>query len=280
MAPTFNDSLKGGVKFDRPPDPAFPPLSFARVGALPAGFPRRGFRTVGLAQKQARAGSCLPHGYAAAVEAWAREHAHAQFEASIMDWYFGGRWLEGTGQEAIDGGTFPSKGRAWADEYGLLSSARAPYVDSEVTTWRPKPEWAADRALLRTKFEPIPVDRDPILYALGVEQMCVPWCHGATAGIDQVDRTTGAELYVPNGQQWGHCRLLCAWDLDRPMPDGMGAFGSLNWWGRTGAPWGIAHPTQPASWPDGFSWISFASFFKPGFVMDVARITVPPKIKS
>lgn len=279
MPPTF-DHLKGGVKFDRPTDPAFPPLAFARVGALPAAFPRKGFRVVGSPQKQRRAGSCLPHGYSAAVEAWAKEHRHADFQVSIMDWYFGGRYLEGNGAETVDGGTYPTKGRAWSDQYGLLSAARAPYDDSQVTLWRPKPEWAADRRTLRAGFDPIPVERDSILYALGMEEMCVPWCHRATGGIDQVG-ADGNEVYIANGQQWGHCRLLCAWDMDRPMPDGTGAFGSLNWWGLdpshgiTGR-WGIAHPTQP-EWADGFSWISFNSFFK-GFVDDTARLVRVPMV--
>jgi hypothetical protein len=273
------DHLKGGVKFDQPPDPAFPPLAFSRAGSvLPPDFPRAGSRRLARPQKQKRAGSCVPHGKSYLIESYVLEFVLADFQVSIMDWYFGGRWIEGNGAETVDGGQFPSKARQWADEYGLLSATRAPYVDSQVTIWRPRPEWAADRIELRAKLEPIPVERDTILYALGVEKRVVSICHRATDGIDNIP-ANGNERYIPSSQRWGHCRDIDAWDLDRVFADGIGGVRLLNWWGDpdAGMPWGVGIPGT--EWRDGTSWMSFNSLLAPGFVDDADRLVVAPNVR-
>lgn len=271
--------LKGGVRFDQPTDPAFPPLAFARAGLVLPAIPDEGYLLLSDPQKQRRAGSCVPHGYGGCVESRAKLSG-IDFQVSIQDWYFGGRYLEGNGAERRDGGTYPSLARRWAREYGLLGADRAPYDDSTVTTWRPKAEWAADRRLLGCEFDPLPVSRDSLLYELAVNRGLVPVCHAGTKGIDNVG-ADGMERFVPldpNEKPWGHCRDLCGWNL-RLLPEQGGCGLVWNWWDGFGIPHPRAHlDNRFELHRDSFSWISFRDLVNRAFVQDAARLATPPRL--
>lgn len=275
------DKFFGGVLFDPPVDPAFPPVSFAYADVNTIGIPRKMFPLLGGPQFQKRAGSCLPHGYAACVESWAANQPEPiDLQISIMDWYFGARWL--AGDAGRDVGSYPTRGRQWSDQYGLLTAARAPYDDGAVNTWRPKSEWAADRLMLRSVFEPVPLMSDAFLAELA-KLGTLPVCHKVVGSINSVSRTTGYETFVDDGKNYGgHCRLLCGYDLDLQIPGYQAGAGLLfNWWEN----FGIAHPmassdSRFAEYHTSFSWVPLQTLENKSFFQDAARLAVPPKVAA
>ncbi len=267
--------LIGPEKFDSPVDDAFPPASYFGAAQFHAGLPRKMFPVLGGKAYQDDAGSCTAHGYSAPIEAWARKIG-ADFQVCRQDLYRGARWIEGNGAEKRDGGAFPSMVRRWLLEYGMVDESRKPYNAHEVTTWRPPAEWAADRALLTTKLDPIPLTADAVMAEIGSNGNIVAFCHKVTDAINRVNHTDGIEASDSGAVLGGHCRAVAGYDLE-----GHPATPLLlkNSWRR----YGIAHPlfstdTRFDDEPDSYSWMSIASFENAKFIMNVDRLAVMPRI--
>lgn len=259
--------LVGGALRD-PVDAAFPPVAFKYGDPLDS-LPRRAFTPLGTAQFQRRAGTCLPHAYAACVEAAVLP---SDLQVSIMDWYFGGRWLEHNGAEERDGGTYPSKGREWASRHGLVTAARAPYDDSAVKTWRPKAEWAADRALLACRFEPIPLTAEAILTEIA-NGGTVPVCHKVVDSIFDTSRVDGTERFIDGANLGGHCRLAMGYDLDESIDGERGVAYVWNWWEG----FGVRHPSQ-GHIHDSVSRMRLSHLVHPAFLQNADRLATPPEV--
>jgi len=264
---TDNRSLVGGALVD-PID-----LSIARPASLvvpifptepTTQMPTEGYLPIGRNQRQRHAGTCLAHTYGAAIEGDAVAVGAHGYEASIMDAYFGGRWIEGNGAEKRDGGIYPSKMISWFEDYGVLTDVRAPYDPNAVTTYRPDPRWAEERALSRATFIPIPTTTAAILAALE-QGRHVAFCHFVHDSIFNVSRTTGEEEIAPGAVLIGHARLLVGWR------DGW--LLAMNWWENFGVP----HPEHPDR--GGFSWIKADEIADPRFLYHAAVLAVPPPIE-
>ncbi len=268
--------LIGPEKFDPPEDPAFPPVSYATSGTWHAGLPRKTFLVLGGKQYQANAGACTMHGYPRVVEAWARRTG-ADFQVCRQDGYFGARYLEGNGAEKRDGGAYPSLVRRWFAEYGTVDESRKPYDANQVTTWRPPASWAADRALLSMRFDPLPLNADAVLFEVGSNQGAVAICHRVTDSINHVT-ADGIERFVDGPTLGGHCRAVVGYDLDMFGGQG-GALIANSWRG-----WGAPHPlfgtdSRFDDEPDSFSWMPLTSLADPKFIQNFDRLAVPPNIK-
>jgi hypothetical protein len=267
--------LVGGVKFDPPADPAFPPVAWLYAQPLTETQPRSKFLVLGGMQYQSSAGSCTAHGYSTVPESYAAGIG-ADLNLCRQDMYFGARWLEGNGAERIDGGAYPSKVREWLRDYGTVTESRQPYDPRIVTTWRPPAEWAADRHLLSMVFEPMPLQVGPLLHEIGVNELPIAFCHAVTSAIDRVG-PDGTE-HTDNGEVLGgHCRAVVGYDMDR----GGGAFLIRNSWKG----WGVRHPlaatdSRFAAQVDSFSWISFNEFVSPAFLQSADRLSLPPWIQA
>lgn len=262
-----NRSLVGGALVDpqdfsavRPAAVVAPIFPTAPTAAMPA----EGFLPIGRVQRQRHAGSCVAHTYAAAIESDAVEAGAFGYECSIMDAYFGGRWIEGNGAEKRDGGIYPSKMIEWFRDYGTLTDVRAPYNPDAVTTYRPDPAWAEERALSRATFIPIATTKDAILAALE-QGRAVAFCHFVHDSIFRVDRTTGREDVAPGAVLGGHARLIVGWR------DGWLLV--MNWWENFGVP----HPQHPDR--GGFSWIRADEIGDLRFLYHAAVLAIPPPIE-
>lgn len=260
--------LVGGVRIPRA-DPAFPPVAYSRpVGARP----KRAFAILSTPQHQAHASSCLPHAFIGALESEVKARTGADYQGSIQDCYFGARWL--VGDETQDRGSFPGTAAQWLREYGSVSSVRAPYDPNTVTTWRPKPEWAAERRLLTADMPPIPASIDQIL-AEPAEGRCVPVCHhvfdqmGGQASITGIE--TGPDA---GGSRGGHCRNVCGYDDEVSVQGfGQGVVWVWNWWKG----WGKPHPladtdSRYAAFRDSFSMVPYSVLTDPRWSFDFRRI--------
>lgn len=228
-------------------------------------MPTEGFLPIGRIQRQRHAGSCVAHTYAAAIEADANKAGALGYEVSIMDAYFGGRWIEGNGAEKRDGGIYPSKMIAWFRDYGVLMDVRAPYDPNAVTTYRPDPRWAEERALSTAIFDQIPTTTNAILAALESGRH-VAFCHYVHDALFRVPRDTGREDVAPGAVLGGHARLIVGWR------DGWLLV--MNWWENFGVP----HPEHPDK--PGFSWIRADEIADPRFLYHAAVLAIPPPIES
>lgn len=261
--------LVGGVKFDPPVDPAFPPVSYGAGGGDVSTLPRRVMLRVGGRQYQADAGSCTAHGYSAVVESYAAERGMG-LQLCRQDIYFGARYVEGGGAERRDGGAYPSKVRQWLRDYGTVTEARKAYKAADVTTWRPPADWAPDRKMLAPEFEPLAPTVDAMLWEIGHERGALAICHLVYNSIFHLG-VGGIEGGVSGGVQGGHCRAVVGYDRDLPTNGyGTGAFLVLNSW----AGWGLSHPDQVGV--DSLSWVPFTVATDPNWIQTVDRLAVPP----
>lgn len=263
--------LVGGVKFDPPADPAFPPVSFAGFGGDVDSLPDRVLLRVGGKQYQADAGSCIAHGYGAVGESFAAEIG-AALQLCRQDIYFGARYVEGNGAEKRDGGAFPSRARQWLRDYGTVTEARKPYKASDVTTWRPPADWAADRLLLAMTFEPIPLTAEAIMWEVGHSRGAVAICHLVYPTLFRLN-VGGIEGGATGAMTGGHCRAVVGYDKTMATNGyGVGAFLVLNSWQG----WGLPHPSQPGV--DSLSWVPFSVMTDPKWLQNADRLALPPVI--
>jgi hypothetical protein len=253
------DSLIGGA-LAAAEDPAAPRLARYRpVGALPD----EAWAALSAPQYQRRASSCLPHAVAFALEAEALERTGALVQVSIMDAYYGYRRLAGDWPNDV--GSYPHKAQEWHRDHGTVSAVVAPYDDTMVTTWRPKPEWADDRPLLTAELERMPADVEQIKAEIAARR-CVIVCHHvyaqmANTGLGNAG-STGLELdqgVDPSLSLGGHARCIVAYKNQR--------FGFINWWKG----WGVAHP-KDLRFPDSFSWVPEALVVSSRWQFDFRRI--------
>lgn len=280
MPPQDFTNLVGGVKFDRPVDEAFPPVSYSAAGKWHAGLPRRFFAVLGGKQYQDDAGSCTAHGYPKVVESWAKKIG-ADFQVCRQDAYFGARFLEGNGAERRDGGAYPSYVRRWYREHGTVGEERKKYRPADVTTWRPPADWKDDRALLSHGYDPIPRTADAALFEMGSNGLPTAICHLVTDSINRVT-AEGLERFVDGPVLGGHCRAAVGYDLDLFIGGAVtpSILVANSWRG-----FGIPHPlfatdSRFDDEPDSFSWMPLASFENPRFLQDNDRLAQPPAIKA
>lgn len=262
-----NRSLVGGALVDPQDFSAVRPASVVAPifpDTPSASMPAEGFLPIGRVQRQRQAGSCVAHTYGAAIEADAAEIGALGYEVSLMDAYFGGRWIEGNGAEKRDGGIYPSKMIEWFENYGVLTDVRAPYNPDAVTTYRPDPRWASERALSRATFVPIATTKDAILGALE-RGRTVAFCHFVHDSIFRVSRDTGDERVEPGANLGGHARLIVGWRDGRLLV--------MNWWEN----FGVAHPVHADR--GGFSWIRADEIADPRFLYHAAVLAIPPPIE-
>lgn len=263
MLNTGYTDLIGGALRPRH-DPAWPALApEVPVGALPSSA----FVTLGLPQHQAHAGSCLAHGFTAALEGDARARTGAVVQLNRLDLYFGARWL--AGDETRDVGSYPDKAAEWLLRYGTVSEALKPYDPSVVTTWRPPASWAAERRLLTADLQPMPRSLDAIKAELAADRGVVV-CHHVYQQMVNEAGATGVEIEpAPNAARslGGHCRKIIGYD------DARGAALLLNWWRG----WGRPHPGSTterwySKFTDGCSWVPYETLMHPEWAWDYRRI--------
>lgn len=261
--------LAGGARLE-PDDPAFPRVGVG-YAADPAELPESMYLKVGGRQYQADAGSCVAHGYSAAVESYAAE-AGMGLQLCRQDIYFGARWVEHNGAETRDGGAFPSKAREWLANYGTVTEARKPYKAPDVTTWRPPVDWAADRKLLSVGFVAVSRTAEHLMTEVADRNRAVVICHSVYPGLFHLG-VGGIESGVSGGSQGGHCRAIVGYDRTKATNGfGTGAFLVLNSWQG----WGIQHPKQAGI--DSLSWVPFSVMNDPKWLNDAAVIDRPPEV--
>ncbi len=267
-----HDHLIGGAKI-APRSDAHPRLFAA--GPQFSGAVRRHFPVLARRQRQSSAGSCTAHGASHALESDVLARTGAVVNVCRLDLYRGSRLVEGNGAETRDGGAYPDNVWRWLREYGTLSEVVAAYDPSLVTSWTPKPEWAADRLAFTADVRPIPVSADAILAELEKDR-CVPMAHLVYRSIDEAGRT-GVERGPDGGAVLGgHMRDFCGFDLDKTFAIaglGTGALLVANSW----AGWGIEHPLRATDsrfefQDESFSWIPLSVLTARDFVMETARI--------
>lgn len=266
----MNSLLLGGVRVPRA-DPAFPVLVSARpVGSLPS----KAFPVLSSPQYQANAGSCLPHGFLAALESDAKARTGATVELNRLDCYFGARWLQG--DETRDVGSYPGRAADWLLRYGTVLEDRKPYDPSIVTTWRPPADWAAERALLTADLQPLFRSIEQVKGELAAGRI-VPVCHHTYEQMLMQAGKTGFESEPdPNPARTlgGHCRDIVGYD------DATGMFLLWNWWKG----WGKPHPladtdSRFAAFRDSFTWAPYALVVHQGWSFDMRRIAKPLNVE-
>ena len=248
------DGLIGGA-LRAEEDPAAPRLArFRPVGALPASA----FCTLSNPQYQSSASSCLAHAVELVLASDVKARTGAHIAVCRLDIYYGARVLAGDWPRDV--GSYPHLAEQWLRERGTLPEILAPYDPSLVTTWKPKPEWAADRAAWTATLERLPADVEQIKAEIAKDRGVV-LCHNVDRQMVSEAGTTGAERGMTGPSLGGHARAVMGYD------DARGAFLVVNSWKG----WGIPHPADPA-WRDSISWVPYGVMVNPAWSFDFRRL--------
>lgn len=261
--------LIGGA-LQAPEDPAAPRVAFSRpVGALP----EEAWAILSNPQYQDRASSCDTHGveFALASEVMARTGAHVA--GSRMDIYYGARVLAGDWPN--DKGSYPHLTDQWLRERGTLPEVLAPYDATKVTTWKPKPEWAARRAAWTAQLERMPANVDQIRAEIAAGR-CVVVSHHvydqmAGTGPGQAGKTgyeTGGPFSTANSRG-GHTRCIVSYRHAARR------LGMINWWRGYGLP----HP-KDARFPDSYTEIDYETVEDGNWQFYLRRIVKGLEVKT
>lgn len=245
------EHLIGGA-LQAPEDPAAPRIvRYRPVGALPASA----YCTLSNQQYQAAASSCLPHAVEFVLASDVKARTGAHIAACRLDIYYGARVLANDWPNDV--GSYPHLAQQWLAEHGTLPEILAPYDWSIVKTWKPKTEWAADRAAWTARLERMPASVSQIKAEIAANKGVIV-CHQV---FQQMTEGTGVEIGVSGPSLGGHARAVMGYD------DARGAFLVINSWRG----WGIAHPIDPM-WQDSISWVPYPVMIDPDWSFDFRRI--------
>ncbi len=223
-------------------------------------LPERFFTNLPTTHNQEHAGSCVAHGFSAALEAFTKQQTGAHVELCRMDIYRGARLLERDGSETRDEGCYLHHAASWLADQGSCSEALWPYDPSRVTL--PPSASIAEQILLerphhRTRWGYL---RDMIQVAAalcgadGKPSRPVVIGRGVYNNTTRVGQT-GVHEGVSGGMLGGHCSAIVGFDRFFVPPgaggDVVGAFLEMNSW----AGWGTNHPHEQAAAT--FAWIPF-----------------------